>query len=104
MSQRASATSQSAASQPAAEPFVPFDPIPASAARPSSAAVNLKVVPKGEFTPAFTPIQTSDASHVHATPGNAGKPVVTLQREGDRVTGIRVECGCGQVIELACSY
>src|SRR5690349_10118089 len=98
MSQRASAANQSASSQSASEPFVPFDPIPASAARPSSAPVNLKVVPKGESTPAFTPLQTSDASHVHGTAGHAGKPVVTLQREGDRVTGIRVECACGQVI------
>jgi len=104
MSQRASAVSQSAASHPASEPFVPFDPIPASAARPSAASVNLKVVPKGESTPAFTPLQSPDAPHVHGTAGHAGKPVVTLQREGDRVTGIRVECGCGQVIELVCSY
>jgi len=32
------------------------------------------------------------------------KPVVTLQRTGDLVTGIRVQCGCGQVIDLACVY
>jgi hypothetical protein len=124
MSQRAPAVSHSAVSQPAvnqpavnqpavnqpavnhrtSDPFVPFDPIPASTARPSSAPVSLKVVPRGESTPAFSPLQTSGAPHVHGAGGNAGKPVVTLQREGDRVTGIRVECGCGQVIELACSY
>jgi hypothetical protein len=34
----------------------------------------------------------------------AGGPQVTLQREGDRVTAIRIECQCGQVIELTCSY
>ena len=86
------------------EPFVPFDPIPTLAARSSSTPVNLKVVPKGESTPAFIPLQSPDAPHVHGPAGNAGEPVVTLQREGDRVTGIRVECGCGQVIELTCSY
>ena len=31
-------------------------------------------------------------------------PVVTLRREGDRVTGIRVQCTCGQVIDLECVY
>ncbi len=31
-------------------------------------------------------------------------PRVTLTREGDKVTGIRVECTCGQVIELDCVY
>ena len=34
----------------------------------------------------------------------AGKPQVTLRREGDRVTQIRVQCACGQVIELECVY
>jgi hypothetical protein len=44
-------------------------------------------------------------------PGAAGsgsetcaKPVVTLQRKGDIVCGIRIQCGCGQVVELACVY
>lgn len=32
------------------------------------------------------------------------EPRVTLQRDGDRVAGIRVECSCGQVIDLACVY
>jgi hypothetical protein len=104
MSQRAPAVSQPAASQPASNPFVPFDPIPAAAARLSSPPVGLKVVPKGESSPAFSPLQAPGAPHTHGTAGTGGKPVVTLQREGDRVTGICVECACGQVIELACSY
>jgi hypothetical protein len=32
------------------------------------------------------------------------EPQVSLQREGNRVTGIRVQCSCGEVIELACAY
>jgi len=31
-------------------------------------------------------------------------PSVTLQKDGDRVTHIRIHCTCGQVIELECSY
>jgi hypothetical protein len=31
-------------------------------------------------------------------------PVVTLQRNGEVVSGIRIQCGCGQVIDLACAY
>ena len=37
-------------------------------------------------------------------PSPATAPVVTLRREGDRVTGIRVQCACGEVIELDCVY
>jgi hypothetical protein len=32
------------------------------------------------------------------------EPRLTLQHEGDRITAIRVQCTCGQVIELACVY
>jgi hypothetical protein len=32
------------------------------------------------------------------------QPQVTVQRDGNRVTGIRVQCSCGEVIELACAY
>jgi len=96
-------------SQPAASPdaFVPFNPLSnsgAQAAANSTAPSSLKVVPKSDAPAAFVPLQSPDAVHAHAATGSHGKPVITLQREGERVTGIRVECACGQVIELACSY
>lgn len=92
-------------SQPAAaqDSFVPFDPVPGSGAVRSGAPPGLKVVSKAEAGPAFAPLPTSASAHIHASMG-PGKPVVTLQREGERVTGIRIECVCGQIIELACSY
>jgi len=87
----------------ALDSFVPFDPVPGSGAARSGTAPGLKVVSKAEAGPAFAPLPTSASAHIHASTGT-GKPVVTLQREGERVTGIRVECVCGQIIELACSY
>ena len=40
-----------------------------------------------------------------AVPGSpACEPKVTMQREGDRVTGIHIQCTCGQMIELSCDY
>jgi hypothetical protein len=40
-----------------------------------------------------------------ATPGAcAAKPAITLQRKGNVVTSIRVQCGCGQVIDINCQY
>jgi hypothetical protein len=33
-----------------------------------------------------------------------GKPNLTVQKEGDQVTGIIVECGCGELIALDCIY
>ena len=46
-----------------------------------------------------------------AAPGRRGpgaekqcEPSVSLQCDGDRITHIRVQCACGQVMELACVY
>jgi hypothetical protein len=33
-----------------------------------------------------------------------GEPRVTVQRDGDRVTHLRIQCTCGQIMELACVY
>ncbi len=89
------------------EPFIPFDPIPPAGPQPAGAPVSprgFRVVSKPEAGSAFAPLAAPDTPHAHAAAGAAGKPVVTLQRDGERVTAIRIECVCGQVIELACSY
>ncbi len=33
-----------------------------------------------------------------------GEPRVTVQRDGDRVTHLRIQCTCGQIMDLACVY
>ncbi len=89
------------------EPFIPFDPIPTAGAQPAGTPVNprgIRVVSKTEPGTSFTPLATPGTPHTHAAGGAGGKPVVTLQRDGERVTAIRIECACGQVIDLACSY
>jgi hypothetical protein len=35
---------------------------------------------------------------------NCPPPKVTLQKQGEVVSGIRIQCSCGQVIELSCVY
>lgn len=35
---------------------------------------------------------------------NSRPPKVTLIRDGDTVRGIRVECSCGEVVQLDCQY
>lgn len=49
------------------------------------------------------PVAAPATSCAHAPQPNA-KPVVTLKKDGDRVTHIRIQCGCGEVIELECAY
>ena len=43
------------------------------------------------------------AASVATHAGNC-EPQVSLQRDGNRVTGIHIQCSCGQVIDLSCVY
>jgi hypothetical protein len=32
------------------------------------------------------------------------EPRVLIQRDGERVTGLRIQCSCGQIMDVACVY
>ena len=85
------------------EPFIPWEPGKTALPHAPSASVNLRVLPHAATTPAFQPFSPPTAGHVHLLP-DTQQPVVTLQKQGDKVTGIRITCVCGQVIDLACVY
>lgn len=79
--------------------FIPL--VPPRAAAPAAGASGLLVLPQAQASPVFVPASTDPHPH---PPAPAAAPTVTLVREGDRVTRIRVQCPCGQVIELECAY
>jgi hypothetical protein len=81
------------------EKFVPLTAL--SAAAGPSAPFQARVITQAETRPIFQELVKAAAPPLHK---NCAAPAVTLQRQGDIISGIRVECGCGQVIELACSY
>lgn len=83
-----------------ASDFVPLAPKAPHGA--PDGGFRLKVLPQPEAAPSF---------HAHsipvaggAAPGTAGEPVITLTRDGDRVTGVRIQCTCGHVIDLICEF
>ena len=84
----------------------PFVPLTAAASRPGeSAEQRVNVVSQPGHTQSFQPLAAATAAA--STAAHASKtcdPRVSIQREGDQVTGIRIHCGCGQVIDLACIY
>jgi hypothetical protein len=80
--------------------FIPFfDQFPRPSGEPSAS--------KNEFAPVASPAPAGSApkhggvSHSHA---EARRPVVKLQKEGDKIKTIRIECVCGEIIELDCVY
>jgi hypothetical protein len=63
-------------------------------------AGSFKPLPSAASISAATP-----ATAASAAVGNcAAKPAVTLQRKGNVVTSIRVQCACGQVLDINCQY
>ncbi len=52
----------------------------------------------------FVPM--SAPAPVPAAPSSvpAHQPTIQVQREGDRIRQIRIQCSCGEVIELDCVY
>ena len=82
-------SAQSISNGPAKNGFQQLKATPVSSAVPMVAKESSVAVP---------PAAAAMVPHQHAA------PQVTLQREGDKVTGIRVDCGCGQVMLLDCVY
>jgi hypothetical protein len=74
--------------------FVPF--VPASTAKTSAP------FPARPFTP-LTPKAASAAAHVESC-SRGGEMKVELKRDGERITQIRVQCRCGELIEIDCEY
>jgi hypothetical protein len=87
------------------EPFVPL-----TTAAPKSGdgqEYSVTVLAQSERTEAFKLLESAPAASTGGATVRHGKscdPRVSLQREGEHVTSIHIQCGCGQVIDLACVY
>lgn len=78
-----------------------FTPLVPGSLRTAEAAAPVRLKPLTPDSPQFHTapiIEKADAHQGHS------EPKITLERNGDVITHIRVQCGCGQVIELKCSY
>ena len=62
-----------------------------------------------EITPASSAKNGNSSSFTPATSAdkpspNCNKPVVTLKKDGQKITQIQIQCSCGQIVELDCAY
>jgi hypothetical protein len=83
-----------------ADTFVPLTALTGAGA--GGPETQLKVLAQAETKALFHPL--TGVSEAGRAGGSCAPPSITLQRQGEIISGIRVECGCGQVIELACNY
>jgi hypothetical protein len=84
--------------------FIPFIPKNVSRVMPPVTPPNLSVPTSSTNPSGFRSVTQNPQAAGAPACASAGEPAITLQREGDRVTHIRIQCACGQVIELACLY
>lgn len=88
------------------ESFVPLTPAPAPGDR---ADYRVTVVSPAGLVQGFQALQTSASSAPSApaapvaTPHGC-EPRVSVQRDGERVMSIHIQCSCGQALDLACVY
>jgi hypothetical protein len=84
-----------------------FVPLTTAAKTSEPKAFHVTVVPQAEATRPFKTLEPA-AFAADKTDAAAGKkncePRLSVQRDGERITGLRLECGCGQVMEVACVY
>ena len=82
--------------------FVPFSAgLPSG--QPTKSGSSTQVMANAQATIPFHPLsrvsaQPNAPSHSHA------EPTVTFERDGDRITRIRIACSCGNIVELDCDY
>jgi hypothetical protein len=88
------------------EPFIPLGAA-------SSAAAETMFTPFGLRAPSAAAASAKSAAPPSPEPASAGsspgsdacgRPVITLQRTGDTVSSIRIQCTCGEIIDLSCVY
>jgi hypothetical protein len=83
-------------------PFVPL--APAASPAPGAESFRMKILSQPAGGIAFQPLADLVGTCARAAAAGTTQPSVTLKHEGDRVSAIRIQCTCGQVIELACDY
>jgi hypothetical protein len=81
--------------------FVPFLTAASDGSRPKTESQT--AVDGGNVAMAFQGLSRASA-HPLTVPNAHANPTVTFERDGDRVTLIRIQCPCGNVFELACDY
>jgi hypothetical protein len=82
------------------ESFVPLT----AAAAPTNERADSRVTVRSQ-SDHFQPFHVLGQARGEPAPAPSNlEPRLTLQREGDRISLIRIQCTCGQTIELACDY
>ena len=95
------------------QPNESFVPLTAAPAPPAAREFRVAVLnghgdnghAEGAITkPVFHSLEPLRAAAHNGAEKKPCEPRVTVQRDGNRVTHLRIQCTCGQIMDLACVY
>ncbi|HEX3624921.1 MAG TPA: hypothetical protein VH280_05770 [Verrucomicrobiae bacterium] len=78
-----------------------FVPLVAAAPSGDSREFQITVIPQNGHAQPFESLGTKPAG---SSSNKNGEPQLTVQRDGNRITHIRIQCNCGQIHDIACAY
>jgi hypothetical protein len=85
--------------------FIPLASPVSSSTEAADGVQHLKVLSQDAARAVFEPLTGAATTAGPSTaPENCSKPTITLERKGDLVSNIRIQCGCGSVVELTCLH
>ncbi|HXB60889.1 MAG TPA: hypothetical protein VNU95_15050 [Candidatus Acidoferrales bacterium] len=83
----------------------PFVPLVATMPSGEKRDFQITVIPQTAQPQAFQSLEkTSPVANERGPLKKNCEPHLSVQRDGDRITNIRIQCNCGQTIDLACLY
>lgn len=80
-----------------------FVPLVATLPSTEKREFQITIIPQGDPSQKFQSFEKPATKSNGGTPKNC-EPQISLQRDNGRVTGIHIECSCGQIIDLSCIY
>ena len=92
------------------QPTQSFVPLTAAPVPPEKREFRVAVInaaangASAEKKTAFQSLPVPAPTPLHGGEKKPCEPRVTVQRDGDRVTHLRIQCTCGQIMDLACVY
>ena len=86
------------------ESFVPLTAAPAPPGRREFNVLVIRPDQSPKQLPSLEPLRANAPATAASVEKKICEPRVSVQRDNGRVTHLRVQCTCGQVMDLACSY
>jgi hypothetical protein len=82
-----------------------FVPLVATMPSAESREFQITIIPQGEQAQSFQSLPNGGPATGDLTlPPKNGGPTLSVQRDNGRITHIKIQCHCGQMIDVECLY